>query len=116
MNKQGPEHIQGWRTQIEIDGVKVDVVAAHHTRKRLPRGHEIARQYGRRGSYSLVDETTHEWRVIASRDLRPATCRQNPSGTFVINGQHVRSTKILEAVETWVRLRLTHVPAPIMKT
>jgi hypothetical protein len=78
---EGPEHRQGWRKAIEVDGERVLIEARHVGHRRLPRGHEIARQAVRGRPYTMVEELRFEWAVVAHNRLI-ASLQQSPSGDF----------------------------------
>ena len=108
--REGPEHEFGWRGRYDVDGVVVEVLANHHRRSRVPRGHEIARQMSR-GGMRMVDEVTHEWRAVMPGH-RPAVIRPTPSGNFTVDGRIHRQERLEEVVRDWGAANLARaVPA-----
>lgn len=97
----GPEYYAGYRERLTIDGVAVLVEARHYCRKRLPRGHEIARQMMQRGNVEMMDDVTYEWRMIFGR--QNLVVRRVPAGFQVGNNHRVVFRTMREAVETTIK-------------
>ena len=87
----GPEFRPGWRDCFVADGVTIQIEARHYPRKRLPRGHEIARQMARRGRVEMVADPVHEWLLIIGRG-RIHTIRHTPGGFQVAGDWKVYRT------------------------
>ena len=111
--REGPEHGFGWRERFDVDGVVVEVLANHHKRSRIPRGHEIARQMAR-GGMQMVDEVSHEWRAIMSGH-RPVVIRPTPSGNFTVDGRFHRQERLEDVVRDWAKANLARADAPGIK-
>lgn len=79
----GPEFQNGWQLGIPHELLGSCMIRAdHHTRSRVPRGHEIVQQICRGGLYpELVKETDFRWIVLAQR-RRIADIYRVPSGMF----------------------------------
>ena len=59
----GPEFTNNWRHTWTVDGVEVEVFSLHRTVRRVPRGHEIATQFARRGRFDMVEDTNRGFRA-----------------------------------------------------
>ena len=102
MTRLGREHGRCWRESFEIDGETFTVEARHHVRRRMPRGHELARQAMSGRPHSMVEETDHEWAVVGG-DRLLGTLRQLPSGSFHDGRRDYRGEGILAAAADMVR-------------
>lgn len=100
---QGPEYRMGWRDSFEVGGVRVELHARHYTRRRMPRGHEMARQAARGLPLTLVEETDHEWSLICA-GRHAGTIRRTPGGTWELGHRFYRGS-LREAVAEMVRDR-----------
>lgn len=81
MLRTGPEHHTGFRKSVVTDGVRIEVVALHHTRNRMPKPSEMMRQMSRTGHADMVKETEHDWRVLA-QGRHVCNLRQHDNGLF----------------------------------
>ena len=91
----GPEFQPGWRDEFVERGWIIRIEARHHQRKRLPRGHEIARQMARRGIMQMVEDPIYEWVLIIGRG-RIHAIRHTPGG-FQVAGDYKVFRTIREA-------------------
>ena len=110
MAVQGREHVRGWREAFEVDGEPFVVEARHHVHRRLPGGHEIARQRMAGKPCSMVEVTSHEWAVTSGRRM-VGTLRQHPSGIFHDGRRDYRGSTVAEAAASLVRASRRR-PAP----
>ena len=87
----GPEFQPGWRDEFVERGRIIRIEARHYPHKRLPRGHEIARQMARRGMVQMVEDPIFEWTLIVGRGRRH-TIRHLPGGFQVAGDRQVYRT------------------------
>jgi hypothetical protein len=79
----GPEFQNGWFKEIRHERLGYCLIRAdHHSRSRVPRGHEIVRQLSRgRHPLELIREVDFRWTVFVQR-RRIADIFRVPSGLF----------------------------------
>lgn len=102
MPNSGAEHRHGWHTTFELEGARVEIIARHTTQRRLPRGHEIARQMSRGRPMGMVEQTNYEWLVLCNR-RQLCNLRQNPNGSFFYGRLNFGPRGIEEAAAEAVR-------------
>lgn len=96
MMRFGQEHQSGFRDSRMVDGIRIELVALHHNRNRLPRPSEMVHQMARRGRPQMVPETEHEWRVLAGGRM-VCSLRQHDNGVFYSGQFFSRDTDIMQA-------------------
>ena len=90
-----PEHHNGWTTEFDIEGVAYEICAQHYTRRRVPKPHEMARQYMRGLPVEMVAETDYEWAVFRRIPLRRVcSVKQVPAGFIFMGGQDVHRSLV----------------------
>ena len=61
------ERGDGWRARVEVGGKAWTVVAAHATKRRMPRPGEMARMCSRGRPIAMVTDREHAWSVHDGR-------------------------------------------------
>ncbi len=89
----------GERKRIEADGLTATLELSVTASRRMPRGHEFARQAARGRPYSMVEEEHREWRLHGP-GIQPAVIRENPNGTFSVGAYH-HVERSPEAAAAW---------------
>lgn len=101
----GPEHARGWRQAIEIEGLRYVVESRHTTRRRVARGHEIARQVMTGRPVGMVDEPVHAW-VVYGPGMQAMPIRETSPGRFCVGADRNVHAGLLAAAEAHIRHKL----------
>lgn len=95
---RGAEYQRGWRAKVEEGGVELTVEARHSTRRRMPRGHEIARQMSRGRPVEMVEDPVYEWMAWgAGAQVMPI--REMPGNRFCVGGYRQIYASVIEAAK-----------------
>jgi hypothetical protein len=101
--QNGPEMRRGWRTTIEIEERRFEIWSDHHSTKRMPRGHEIARQAVRGRPLGIIDVQVLQWGISDGR-RRVCTLELNPNGSIRAGTYQSRpGISFMQAAEAAIR-------------
>lgn len=91
-------------------GERLEIIANHIIKNRMPRAHEYARQMMTGHPISTVEDREYSWAVLLNR-RRVGTLRQMPSGNFS-TGPHIFPHMTIEEAAEELVYRLGIRPRP----